>query len=95
MLRIADQVIAPFEINVDESQYTLLKMVTITNDKKSSRVGEKRESNLGYYTSFEGLIEKVVRLKIEEDNKNAVITLKEYLTQYQNITNTLKELIRG
>jgi len=71
--KIKDEAIAPYEIWMDEDQFTLLNT---TNDK-----------TLGYYSSLDKVILKVSRLSLA--NAKEDYTLAGFIESYNNIKNQL------
>jgi len=77
MSRIAEELIAPFVIEVDDHQFTVIELVTISNAEKSTRVGEVRESTKGYFSNLGTALKKIAKLKTL--NLQQKFTIEEYI----------------
>lgn len=73
---IKDPLLSPYEIQVDESSFNLMK----PNAKGGL-------DNFGYFSSLEGAVRQVVR--DEKMPKGKILTLREYITEYRNETQKL------
>lgn len=73
---IKDPLLAPYEIQIDESSFNLMK----PNARGSL-------DTIGYFASLEGAVRKVVR--DEKMPKGKILTLREYITEYKNETQKL------
>ena len=73
MSKIKDEVIAPYELWIEEDQIVLMD----TNKDKP----------MGYYGSLEGAIRKISNLSLA--SKKADYTLAGFVESYNNITNKL------
>lgn len=94
---IRDPLMEPFFLSKDRYSYTLLETKIATYEGKRGRrpkvtpellKQEKTyESPIGYYTTLEGAIKKIIDLKMERKNKYN--SLKSYLSEYKKV---LKEI---
>jgi hypothetical protein len=72
---IKDKAITPYEIHIDDEQYILVDSI--------------KQKPMGYFTELNGIIKKITQMNIV--NKNETFTLKEFLTEYNNIKNELTQ----
>ena len=72
---IKDKAITPYEIHIDDEQYILVDSI--------------KQKPIGYFTELNGIIKKITQMNIV--NKNETFTLKEFLTEYNNIKNELTQ----
>ena len=72
---IKDKAIAPYEIHIDDEQYTLIDM--------------DKQKPMGYFTEMHSIIKKITQMNIV--SKNEIYTLKEFMTEYNNIKNELTQ----
>ena len=78
---IKDTVIAPYEIHIDESTSTFLKVIS------------ESQKTVGYYASFPHLLRSILREKHVPQGKNGkVYELKEYIAAMNKLTEEMKEL---
>ena len=79
---IKDKVLLPYEVHIDESTHTYLKVVSET------------QSTAGYYASLAHLIRSIAREKHVPQGRNGkVYTLKEYINAIEKMTNEMNELL--
>ena len=79
---IQDEIILPYEIHVDESTHTYLKVVAET------------QNTVGYYSSMPHLLRSILREKHVPQGKNGkVYELKEYVTAMNNLTNAMAKIL--
>ena len=79
---IKDEALLPYEIHVDESTHTYLKVVAET------------QSTSGYYQSLPHLIRSILREKhVPTGTSGKVYTLKEYMTAMKSLADEMKELL--
>ena len=71
--KIKDKVLYPYEIWIDEDQYTLMDM--------------EKTKPMGFYTGMGNLINKVIKLNMA--NKKETYTLVGFLESYNNIKEEL------
>ena len=74
---IKDELIEPFYIKVDESQYILYEKRVVT--KKDGTVGEE-DHQIAYFISLAYAIKKIIRLRMANMETN--YTLKEYTDHF-------------
>lgn len=79
---IKDQIIFPYEIHVDESTSTFLKVIS------------ESQKTVGYYASFSHLLRSILREKhVPQGENGRVYNLKEYITAMNKLTEEMKELL--
>ena len=79
---IKDKLILPYEIHVDETTHTYLKVVAET------------QSTSGYYQSLPHLIRSILKEKHVPTGKSGKIyTLKEYMTAMSVLAEEMKSLL--
>ena len=79
---IKDKAILPYEIHVDESTHTYLKVVA------------ESQSTAGYYASLPHLIRSIAREKhVPQGNNGKIYTLKEYLGAMEKMTEEMNSLL--
>ena len=79
---IKDQIIFPYEIHVDESTSTFLKVIS------------ESQKTVGYYASFPHLLRSILREKhVPQGENGRVYNLKEYITAMNKLTEEMKELL--
>ena len=79
---IKDELILPYEIHVDETTSTYLKVVAET------------QSTSGYYASLPHLIRSIAREKhVPRGANGKVYNLKEYINAMEKMTNEMNELL--
>lgn len=90
-LQISDPILAPFKINVEDSSYTVIEELVISNTSKSTRVGEIRISTTGYYSNLSSAL---LRIALKKTNMELTdkVTLDQYLSKYKEIVESLKNI---
>ena len=79
---IKDELILPYEIHIDETTSTYLKVVAET------------QSTSGYYASLPHLIRSIAREKhVPRGNNGKTYTLKEYLGAMEKMTEEMNSLL--
>ena len=79
---IKDQIIFPYEIHVDESTSTFLKVIS------------ESQKTVGYYASFPHLLRSILREKhVPQGENGKKYNLKEYITAMNKLTGEMKELL--
>lgn len=90
---ITDKLITPYKIGLDENQFTLVKDCTI---ESGENIGSIYSITIGYYSSFEALLIKLVRLLASDKNYD---TIKEYIDTcrllYSDIHEELKLVLKN
>jgi len=92
MVTIKDEILDPYFLEHDGYQY-ILKVVREKNkDHHFSKEGGKNayEIKVGYYTKLQAALKATARHKIT-DSKSTV-SIKEYITQYENIIKSLNSI---
>ena len=79
---IKDEAILPYEIHVDESTHTYLKVVA------------ESQSTSGYYASLPHLIRSIARERnVPQGNNGKTYNLKEYLGAMEKMTEEMNSLL--
>ena len=79
---IKDEALLPYEIHVDESTHTYLKVIA------------ESQATAGYYASLPHLIRCIARERnVPQGENGKVYTLKEYLGAMEKMTEEMKELL--
>tara|TARA_R100001509_G_scaffold132796_1_gene86323 strand:- start:129 stop:449 length:321 start_codon:yes stop_codon:yes gene_type:complete len=79
---IKDDLILPYEIHIDESTHTYLKVVAET------------QKTVGYYASFPHLLRSILKEKHVPQGKNGqVYTLREYVEAMNKLTNAMAKIL--
>ena len=79
MSKIKDEVIAPYELWLEEDQIVLMDM--------------NKNKPMGYYSSLEGAIKKISNLSLV--SKQQDYTLAGFIESYNNIANKLTSTIKN
>ena len=79
MSKIKDEVIAPYELWLEEDQIVLMDM--------------NKNKPMGYYSSLEGAIRKISNLSLV--SKQQDYTLAGFIESYNNIANKLTSTIKN
>lgn len=79
---IKDKILSPYEIHIDESTHTYLKVVGET------------QSTVGYYASLTHLMKSILMEKcVPQGSNGKIYTLKEYIKAMKDVEKGLKELL--
>ena len=79
---IKDKALLPYEIHVDESTHTYLKVVA------------ESQSTAGYYASLPHLIRSIARERnVPQGDNGKTYTLKEYLGAMEKMTEEMNSLL--
>ena len=79
---IQDELISPYEVHIDESSHSFLKVVADT------------QNTVGYYASLPHLLRSILREKLVPQGKNGkVYDLKEYISSMNKLTNAMAKLL--
>ena len=79
---IKDEALSPYEIHVDESTHTYLKVVSET------------QATAGYYASLPHLIRSISRERhVPQGDNGKTYTLKEYLSAMEKMTEEMNSLL--
>ena len=89
-MNIEDKLIEPYFIKSDGESFDLYEKKVIQSGKNE---GQVTETVRGYYISLEGVLKRIVQLKVA--NSNDVLTLKDYLTQYNQLSGEIAEVIKS
>ncbi len=84
-MKIVDQALSPFEIHIDGSNYAVEE-----NTGNVSRQGVELFNNHGYFSTLEGAVDKVAKLKLGNEFKGAKLKLKEYIASYKQVAKEIK-----
>ena len=79
MTTIKDEVLAPYYITLDESQYTLMT--------------EGSTLPIGYFSSFCNALRRASRLLTVIESNQQTVDLSEYVTRYEAITDKLNNTV--
>ena len=79
MSKIKDSIIAPYEIWIEEDQFTLMDI--------------SKNKAIGYYPQLEHAIKKVSKLSLA--NQKEIYTLAGFIESYKTITNQLTEKFKN
>ena len=79
MSKIKDEVIAPYELWLEEDQIVLMDM--------------NRNKSMGYYGTLEGAIKRISKLSLVSKQKD--YTLAGFIESYNNITNKLTKPLKN
>lgn len=81
---IKDKALLPYEIHVDESTHSYLKVVS------------ESQTTVGYYASLPHLIRSITREKyVPQGDNGKIYTLKEYLGALEKMTNEMHALLKS
>ena len=79
---IKDEALLPYEIHVDESTHTYLKVVA------------ESQATAGYYASLPHLIRSIARERnVPQGDNGKTYTLKEYLSAMEKMTEEMNSLL--
>lgn len=79
---IKDDLILPYEIHIDESTHTYLKVVAET------------QKTVGYYASFPHLLRSILKEKhVPQGKSGQVYTLEEYVEAMNKLTNAMAKIL--
>lgn len=83
---ISDPLIEPFYISKDQYCYTVFENVS-----SSGNSIKQYQKAKGHYSSFGACLETIAKLKVEQkENFNSI---QEYITEWKQIKQTIKNLI--
>ena len=77
MMTIKDEVLAPYYITLDESQYTLMT--------------EGSTLPVGYFSNLGNALKRVSRLLTVNESNQGTLNLSEYISRYEQITQKVNE----
>jgi hypothetical protein len=79
---IKDKTLSPYEVHVDESTHSFLKVVAET------------QSTVGYYASLAHLMKSILKeKKVPQGTNGKIYTLKEYISAMKDVEKGLKEVL--
>lgn len=78
MTTIKDEVLAPYYITLDESQYTLMS--------------EGSTLPIGYFSSLRGAMSRMARLLTVNELDQKAVSISEYLDTYETIMNKVTKV---
>ena len=78
MITIKDEVLSPYHITLDESQYTLMS--------------EGSTLPIGYFSSLRGAMSKLARLLTVKELDQKAVAMTEYLNCYENIMQRINQV---
>lgn len=88
MVVIEDPLIAPYIIKVSDSSFD------IWQKRNSKETNKDYETPVGkYFTSFEQALKHLITMKICDDHQDKILTLREFIHEYQAITNQLSQIL--
>jgi len=84
MNHIKDPKLKPYFIQIDEYNYSVFKTITATES------GKEYDSVVGHCRNLDGALKCI----LNDTMRNKVVdTVKEYLIEYENVTNKLNQII--
>jgi len=77
MTTIKDEVLAPYYITLDESQYTLMT--------------EGSTLPIGYFSNLGNALKRLSRLLTVNESNQDTLSISEYITRYEEVTQKVNE----
>jgi hypothetical protein len=77
MMTIKDKVLSPYYITLDESQYTLMT--------------EGSTLPIGYFSNLGNALKRVSRLLTVNESNQDTLSISEYITRYEEVTQKVNE----
>ena len=77
MMTIKDKVMSPYYITLDESQYTLMT--------------EGSTLPIGYFSNLGNALKRVSRLLTVNESNQDTLSISEYITRYEEVTQKVNE----
>ena len=77
MMTIKDEVLSPYYITLDESQYTLMT--------------EGSTLPIGYFSNLGNALKRVSRLLTVNESNQDTLSISEYITRYEEVTPKVNE----
>ena len=77
MMTIKDEVLSPYYITLDESQYTLMT--------------EGSTLPIGYFSNLGNALKRVSRLLTVNESNQDTLSISEYITRYEEVTQKVNE----
>lgn len=87
-MTIKDKTLKPFEIHASANGYSVER-----NTKKKNAKGEKIFKNEGYFSSVEGCLLKIAKIKAEAGEET--LTLKEYVDKLKKIKSQIMQAFKS
>ena len=78
MMTIKDKVLSPYYITLDESQYTLMT--------------EGSTLPIGYFSNLGNALKRVSRLLTVNESNQDTLSISEYITRYEEVTQKVNEV---
>lgn len=103
-MRIEDEILTPFVIDVDERQFSVVQVVTLGDSEKSlkrlatldkeDRIGKTREKDAGHFTQFENAILFIAKQQVILNNKDKSLKLNEFFQEWKKYNDQItKKLV--
>ena len=77
MMTIKDEVLSPYYITLDESQYTLMT--------------EGSTLPIGYFSNLGNALKRLSRLLTVNESNQDTLSISEYITRYEEVTQKVNE----
>lgn len=87
---IKEPVLNPFHIEISNGNHTVLK-----NNDKVDKKGEPIYETIGYFSSLPSCLKKIAKEKIIENNKEVSLMLRDYIQQYNEITELITNIFKN
>lgn len=84
---INDPLIDPYFIEIDQYCYTVSERVT--PDPKYTTNGKEYKKTIGHYSNFDSCLKTIAKHKV---NSKEYLTIIDYINEYKEVTNQLKNL---
>jgi hypothetical protein len=95
-LLIKDELIEPFYIEKDDHNFIVFEKTIPTRGYGSiikPDMDKRSLKRIGYFSSLNSALEKIVKCKFSLDSQQEYSTIKEYIVDYRNIEKNIKFLI--
>lgn len=86
-MKITDDLLNPYFVDVDESNFTLKEVCTV---QEGNNTGNTYEQTIGYYSSLQSILRKVALLKVI--NEESVVDLKTFANKYITVLQNLLQI---
>ena len=94
-MKIVDPIIAPFEIEIDDKQYTVItKRVSKKESNEDGKTPFQYEKTLGHFTNFEWALRAIAKKLVHMRNADNELTIKAYIDEYNSIVQQLVDKIK-
>ena len=84
-MRITDPILGNYVIDANENSFTLREI----KEKK----GKKTESTVGYFSTLEGAINKLIKAKLL--NRDSVVNLTDFIKMYKEESDKIKAVLEN